>query len=197
MICWRAMVTLAFTPLLLASGARAERGGGSYLSLALTRTLEESRADTEKGKNEILILNATAAWMHTSGFVLGAKYFDYAQNGQILSTTSGTVISAYGLLGGYYHASGVFGHAAYLYKPTKRINDAERNDASVLKGGDGYVFDLGKVFEFGGWGVGLQMTYAKVSYKKAEIVGLSDEQSLTGTWTDELTYPFLAGFIFF
>ncbi len=179
-------------PLALAAG-----GGKSYVSLALTRVVDESQADTAKAKNEVFILNLTGAWVQASGLSLGLKYFDFTQNGQILSSASGTVIQGFGPLIGYYHPSGFFGNFSYLYKPTKKVNDAARAEAETLKDGDGYVIDLGKAFELGGFGVAVQVSYSKVTYKKAEIRGLINEVDLDGNWYDSSTYPYIAGLIYF
>lgn len=179
---------LLFGTAALFAAAPAEASGDkSYIAVAATRTVDESKADTAEGLDEVLIVNATAAWVMPPGFSLGLKYFNFDRNEV---TTTG-----YGPLIGFYHQSGFFVNAAYLYKPVKKFDKQNDDGYLEFKEGDGTVVDLGKVFEFGAWGAGVQVTYHKVNYKKATQRDATVK--LTGSWWDSGTYPYLVGVFYF
>lgn len=175
---------LSSTPA-LAAGAR------SYVSLALTRTEDFSRADANKAKREVTILDVSAAYTMDTGLGLGVKYYNYAANSDADAET-GTVISGLGPMVGYLHGSGFFATGTYLFGPTKTVDAG--NATATYKDGDGYVIDVGKVFEFGAWGAALQITHSKVTYK--EVKTEDGEEKLEGDWHDAATYPLIGVFVF-
>jgi hypothetical protein len=186
---------VALMPFALAAAAPHARAEGdhSYLSIALTQTEDRSQADSVKGKDLVTIINVTGAYVQSPGLTLGLKYFNYNQNGRTTEST-GTVISGYGPLVGFYHQSGIYANASYLLFPTK-VYDGDKGKAEY-SGGNGYVIDLGKAFEFSGWGAGLQVSYSKVTYKKYKARGQATDD-LEGQWNDESIYPYLSAFVFF
>ena len=168
----------------------ARAGDRSYVSVAVTRADDESQADDTKARDEKTLIDVSGAWVQPGGLSLGLKYFNYNENGDQV-VEGGTNTSGYGPMIGFYHVSGAFLNLAYLYKPTKKYNDDGTH--VEFNGGAGYVVDLGKVFEMGAWGVGLQVTYSKVTYKN---MNTGTDEKLSGTWCDTSTYPYLSLFVY-
>lgn len=178
---------------LIPDGAWAAGGDKSYVSAALTKTQDVSRADSSKGEDVVTIMNISAAFAMGSGFALGLKYFDYSQDGKFLEDEN-LVIAGYGPMVGYMHASGIYANLAYLISPTKSY----KHDRSKTKyeGGNGYVLDVGKMWEFGSsFGAGVALSQSKVTYKEATTDGT--ETDLDGEWSDSSFYPYLSFFVFF
>lgn len=174
------------------SATEADAGGDkSYVSVALTRTEMESQEDSAKGKDAITIINFTGAWVQAGGLSLGLKYFNFNENGDSFAD-GGVTTSGYGPMVGYYHASGFFANLSYLYKPAKKFVD--RNSHVEFGGGDGYILDVGKVFEMGAWGAALQLTYSKITYK--DMNDGTTSTPLKGTWYDGSTFPYIALFVY-
>ncbi len=185
---------LSLAPVLvlaLASTSALAAGPRSYVSLALTRTEDFARAGEDKAKREVTILDVAAAYTMATGVGLGAKYYNYSLSGDT-GEESGTVISGLGPMVSYLHGSGFFGTGTYLFEPTKAVDAG--NDVATYKDGYGYVIDAGKIFEFGAWGVALQITHAKVTYTKVKTE--DDEEKLEGDWNDAATYPLIGVFVF-
>jgi len=165
------------------------------VSVSYTRTEDTWKADDTEATREVQIIGATAGYVQTPGVTLGGKYFQYTHNGDVTASgEEGITASGWGPLVGFYHQSGIFLNAAYLVQPEKVYDD--NNGSARFYGGSGMTVDVGKAFELGGFGLGLQMTYSKIEYEKMKADGL-DEQKLDGEWSDESVYPHLAFFAYF
>lgn len=179
--------------LLLASEVVHAESGKSFVTLALTKTTDESVAAGAHGKRDMTALSASGAFGVGSNFQVGLKYFDYSYDDSLLADT-GTHISGYGPLLGFLHETGVYLQAAYLYQPTKEVKAS--NGHTKFSGGSGYTLELGKVFEINkSFGVALQLTQSHVSYKEVNT-SEAGRQDLAGDWHDESLYPYVAAFVF-
>ncbi len=185
--------SFASVAIALSSVAQAA-GDKSFVSAALTKTEDHGVAAGSKSNDDVTIINVTGAFGMGSGFVLGAKYFNYSQDDAFLENAN-TVISGWGPLVGYYHQSGLFVNLAFLVQPTKEYKTSAGK--VTYDGGNGYVIEAGKAFELSSnVGVGVEVAQSHVTYTKSHGSGASS--NLTGgEWSDSSFYPYLTLFYFF
>jgi hypothetical protein len=190
----RSLAILALMGLLAAPAVAA--GDRSFVSVAASKVTDDSKVDGIDGKFDVTILNLSAAFGVGSGVVLGAKYFDYQVNGDV-GQGDGTTISGYGPMAGYLHdGTGLFVNAAYLLFPTKAGSD-QNGDKATFSGGNGYVIDVGKMFEVGKqFGVAVQLSQSNVTYKKLTDAD-GKTADLSGVWSDASLYPYISAMVFF
>ncbi len=186
------LAPIALASALLGSSAFAA-SDQSFVALALTRTEDHAVAEGDESSDEVTIINATLGFGMGSGLVLGAKYYDYSNDSEFLTDDS-TVIQGFGPLIGYYHQSGFFGAASYLYKPTKTYKTDNGNVR--YEGGSGYVLEAGKSFPVSSsFAFAVELVQAKTSYEKVKGAGADDD--LDKEWSDTSLYPYVALFVYF
>jgi hypothetical protein len=178
---------------LASARALAAGAGASFASAAVTRTSDVAHVDGDKYERDITILNISAAYGMGSGFVVGAKYWDYSADDDLLSDDNLT-LNGYGPMVGFMHQSGFYANVAYLLFPEKAYK--AQGVTTKLHGGNGYVVDVGHVWDVGSsFGVGLAVSQSHVAYEKETTAGT--EESLSGTWSDDSLYPYASLFIYF
>jgi len=183
-----ALVTAGLSSLMTLNSVQATED--IVFNPAIFAAQSESRRDGVTLENTDLQLNINAGKIVTDEFYLGLKYLSSTmdQANDDSSADSKTEFRAFGISGGYFSKNSFSLIFSWLIDPEYSIRNS--SNLSVLKGGSGYLFDLGWRTRFQqSWFVGPQVTYTSVTYKKVEENGTTTP--LDSTWSDKSISPYL------